>query len=279
MNYKVKNTNLTQEVIRMKKLIAFVLAFACVLGLVGCKPKESASVASESAAADVQESQQTTETEAQEEQTPETEVQEEQTTETEESQQTAAEEEIEPAVVMPLPVNVDLTQLEDCMVAVALEEGDFYKDETGAVMMDAAVFVYDLYDMADISMLKKGDTIVRLQEEVLISSIERLDSGMVLINGGCFQGGFELDTRETTVYYETGPNGLPHYYELGEVSLPVSPDFIYTDESSVDQEAVSYTADDFLNGAEGLAYHFYGHNTTILIEGGYVTAMTRVYTP
>lgn len=253
----------------MKKLIALVLVLVCVLGMVGCKETKSVSDISESTATEMQEIQQTAETQRQEEQS----------TEVVEDQQTATSEKKEAATVIPLPVTIDIMKLEDCMAAISLEKGNFYTDKTGAVIMDVTVFVYDLYDMADISMIKEGDTILRGQEEILISSIECNENGLVLINGGLDNGGFELYTEENTVYYERGYSDMKSYYELGKVSLPVSPDFIYNDASDLDKGAVIFSAEDFLQDAVGIDYHFNANNTTIQIEDGYVTTMTRVYTP
>ena len=141
------------------------------------------------------------------------------------------------------------------------------------------VFVYDLYDMVDIAGMKEGDTILRGREEVLISSVERRESGLILINGGLEEGGFELYTEENTVYYERGYSNVKSYYELGKVSLPLSPGFVYRDASDLDKEPVCYRAEDLLNNEEVMGHYFSAHNTTLQIEDGYVTEMTRVYIP
>ncbi len=249
----------------MKKLIAFVLALACVLGVAGCKSTKSSDI-SKNNATETQESQQTTETSKQ-------------NAEVEEGQQTTAPEENEPAVITPLLLTIDFTKLENCIVAISLEKGDFYTDMTGAVMMDATVFLRSMYDLVDVALMKEGDTILRYQEEILISSIERDESGTVLINGGPDEGGLELYTEEDTVYFERGYSDMTTYYELGKISFPVSPDFMYNDASDMDKEATIFRAEDFLNDAAGIDYHFNPNNTTIQIEDGYVTSMTRVYIP
>lgn len=254
----------------MKKNIWLIsVMMLCMLVLGGCKTTKPVSEISESSATEMQESQQTTETEKQKEES----------IAVVESQQMTTSEVKESAVITPLPVTMDITRLEDCMVAISLEKGNFYRDKTGAVMMDVTVFVYDLYDMVDISLMKEGDTILRGQDEILISSIERKESGLVLINGGLDKGGFELYTEGNTVYYEKGYSDSKFYYELGKVTLPVSPDFIYNDASDLDKDAVIFSAEDFLKDASDIDYHFYANNTTIQIEKGYVTAMTRVYVP
>ena len=254
----------------MKKNIWLIsVMMLCMLVLGGCKTTKPVSEISESSATEMQGSQQTTETERQKEES----------IAVVESQQMTTSEVKESAVITPLPVTMDITRLEDCMVAISLEKGDFYRDKTGAVMMDVTVFVYDLYDMVDISLMKEGDTILRGQDEILISSIERKESGLVLINGGLDKGGFELYTEGNTVYYEKGYSDSKFYYELGKVTLPVSPDFIYNDASDLDKDAVIFSAEDFLKDASGIDYHFNANNTTIQIEKGFVTAMTRVYVP
>ena len=242
----------------MKKLIALVLALICVLSLVGCHSNQSVPDITESV---------------------ETEAQQDEVTEAVDSQPTTVPEEKEPTIIKPLQTSLDITKLEDGTVAISLEKGDFYTDDTGVVMMNATVFVYDFYDMVDISLMKDGDIIVLGQNEVLISSIERDENGCVLINGGLDNDGFELYTDDDTVYHERGYSDVKSYYELGKVSLPVSSDFVYNDESDLEQDAVTMNAEDFMKAEENIDYHFNANNTTIQIENGYVVAMTRVYTP
>lgn len=180
---------------------------------------------------------------------------------------------------MPLPVAINIAKLEDCIVAVSLEEGDFYVNESEEVMMDVTVFTYDVYDIVDVSLMKEGDIILRNKEEILISSIEYDERGLVLINGGLEKGGFELYTEDNTVYYEQGYSNMKSYYELGRVLLPVSPNFIYNDASDLDSEVIRFYLEDFLKEEFDIDYHFNANNTTIQIEEGYVISMTKVYVP
>ena len=179
------------------------------------------------------------------------------------------------AKISPLPTTLDVENLEDATVAVSLEKGDFYADENGNLMMNVTVFTYDLYDMVDIGMMKEGDTFVSGQNEILISSVERDESGLVLINGGLDNGGIELKTDDATVYYETGYSNVKSFYELGKVSLPVSADFVYSDTSDLNNDAITMNAEEFMNA--DIDYNFTADNTTIQIAGGFVTALTRVY--
>lgn len=185
----------------------------------------------------------------------------------------------ETALVSPLPVTMDVEQLDNCTAAVSLREGDVYVDDTGVLRMKVTVYTYDLYDMVDIARLKAGDRIVIGQQEVQVTSVERNDFGTVLINGGLDVGGYELYSDDNTVYYECGYSDVKSYYELGEAVLRVSPDFQYTDSSDLDKDAVTYYPGDFLTESAGIQYGFTPHNTSIVIEDGAVIAMRRVYTP
>lgn len=188
-------------------------------------------------------------------------------------------EEINTKVINPLPETLDINALDNCTVAVSLEKGNAYVDDEGKMMMDVKVYSYELYDMVDIASLAENDVIVRRNEEVTVESVERLETGLININGGEENGGFSLISNDSTVYYEIGMSDAKAYYELGEVTLPVSEEFIYTDASNLDAEAAEYYAGDFLVEDAGIEYNFYPGNTSIVIEDGYVVAMEKVYTP
>ena len=182
-------------------------------------------------------------------------------------------------VINPLPETLDVNALDNCTVAVSLEKGDAYVDDNGKMVMNLTVYSYELYDMVDISTLEENDVIVRQNKEVKITGLERLDSGLVRINGGEENGGFDLVSNDNTVYYETGMNDIKAYYELGKVILPVSVDFRYIDESEPEKEAKSYYPGDFLTDDAGIEYNFTPNNTSIVIENGVIIAMNKVYMP
>jgi len=181
--------------------------------------------------------------------------------------------------VSPLPTTIDLNALDNCTLAVSFEEGDAYVDDTGAMKLDVTVYTYDLYDMVDIANLKEGDTIVIRGDEVTVESLDTMDSGMVFINGGFENNGYDLWHNDTGVYYEQGMSDAKAYYALGEASIPVSVDFEFTDSSDLDKGEVIYYPGDFLIQDAGIMYHFVPDNTSIVIEGGKVIGMTRIYMP
>ena len=189
------------------------------------------------------------------------------------------ENQIEEAnVISPLPNTLDINQLDNCTVAVSLEQGDAYVDGDGVMQMDVTVYVYDLYDMVDIAALKEGDIIVIKGEDVIVSSLERNDIGL-FINGGLDENGYELRTDDSTVWYESGYSDIKSYYEIGKATIRVSPDMCFYDNSDLDKGESIYYPGDFLIQDGGFMYHFVPNNTTITIQNGQIIEINRRYIP
>ena len=182
-------------------------------------------------------------------------------------------------VISPLPETLDINNLDNCTVSASLKKGDAYVDDSGKMVMNITVYSYELFDMVDIASLKENDVILRRNEEVKITKLERLDTGIVRINGGEENGGFDLISNNNTVYYETGMNDVKAYYELGKITLPVSDEFEYFDESDLDAEAKCYYPGDFLKEDSEIEYNFFPSNTSVVIENGAIIKMTKVYIP
>lgn len=180
--------------------------------------------------------------------------------------------------VSPLPNTVDINNLDNCTVAIALEKGNAYVDDTGAMQMDVTVYTYDVYDMVDIATLKEGDTIVIRGEEVVVTSLEQ-DTRRLIINGGIEENGYELCNDETTVWYEYGFNDAKSYYEVGKATIRVSVDMNFYDNSDLDKGEIIYYPGDFLTDNAGIVYNFVPHNTRIVIENGMIMEMHRDYMP
>ncbi len=182
-------------------------------------------------------------------------------------------------VISPLDITIDMNDLNNCTLSVSLEEGGAYLDDTGKMQMNVTVYGYDLYDMVDVAMLEEGDGIVRLGETVVIETLERLDTGLVIINGGEENGGFSLYTNDDTVYYEIGFNDAKAFYALGDATLRVSTEFVYTDKSDLDAEPTVYYPGDFLLEDFEIEYNFTPYNTQIVVSDGQVVELIKNYIP
>lgn len=181
--------------------------------------------------------------------------------------------------ILPIPSGIDPAHLDQCTVAVSFDKGDAFVDDTGKMQLRVRVYVYDLYDMADISMLQVGDRITICGQDVAVTSLERDEYGAVLINGGMENDGYTLVPSEGTTFYANDFNDMKLYYEVGEATVPVSTEFEFEDSSNLEKGSCTYYPGDFLADDAGIQYHFVPNNTTITIQDGYVVRMQRVYNP
>ena len=145
--------------------------------------------------------------------------------------------------------------------------------------MHLTVHTYDLYDMVDISQMKVGDTIYINRQDLLITSLEETQYGSVLINGGLENGGHELRTDESGVYYETGYSDVKSYYEIGSVTLPLSEQFVYVDASDLDSGETIWNLEEFEAMYAEIAFYFQPSSTSVVVENGVITSLTQVYVP
>lgn len=183
-----------------------------------------------------------------------------------------------PAVTVNSLPDTTMENLNDAILSVSLEEGDAYVDDTGIMQMDVKIYTYDKYDLVDISALKEGDTIVTHAGEVEVTSLDRSEGGILYINGGLEEGGFDLVTDDSGIFFETGFNDAKNWYEVGEATIRVSVDFLGYDNADPEQGEVVIYPGDFLVG-EVENYDFTPYNTTIRVEEGQIVEMTRIFVP
>ena len=250
---------------RKSKKLLMVLSVACLMALSACGSKEEEAVTPVIEAQPTEES--TTDTEQENTAAP--------------AEETTQETSAEAKTVEPLPSYIDLNNLGDCTVAVSFEKSDL-TEENGTYQLHVTVSDYEKFDMVDISTLQAGDTLVIDGNQVKVGTLERTDSGAVKINGEIEDGGIYLWTDNDGVYYEMGFDDYKSYYEVGEITLPLSADFVFTDNSDLDNPGQTYTAEEFKSyldaDQEGLR-SFYPNNCNLIITGGEITAINKEYTP
>ena len=187
------------------------------------------------------------------------------------------EQEAAGTTVQPLP-DATMDNLADAILSVSLEEGGAYVDDTGKMQMDLKIYTYDKYDMVDVANLKVGDVIVTHAGEVEVTALDRLESGLIFVNGGQEEGGFDLFTDESGVYFEHGFNDAKNWYQAGEATIRVSVDFEGLDSIDPEQGDVVLYPGSFLVG-EITNYDFTPYNTTVRVEDGQIVEMNRVFIP
>ena len=187
------------------------------------------------------------------------------------------EQAVSASIIYPLP-DTAMSNLNDAILSVSLEEGDAYVDDTGKMQMDVIIYSYDKYDMVDISLLNVGDILVTHAGEVEIAALERKENGTILINGGLDENGFNLITDENGIFYECGYNDTKNWYAVGDATIRVSTDFMFYDTSDPEKGEILFYPGSFLIG-EVTDYNFTPYNTTIRVENSQIMEMYRVYMP
>ena len=86
-------------------------------------------------------------------------------------------------IIRPLTTTINVANLEDCTLHVGINEDSFIERD-GEKYMNFMIYDYDLYDLVDISTLEVGSIIELRGEEIEVKEIERLDTGLIYINGG-----------------------------------------------------------------------------------------------
>lgn len=236
----------------MKKVLAILLALS-VLALSACAAKQVNSDTQKDVSAE------TAATSADPEQT-------------EDAQQSAQEAKR----VEPLPETLDVNALTDATVAASFGAADI-SEKDGKTEITLTVYDYDVYDMVDISQLAVGDTIVVDGKDMVVTYREDKD-GFVTINGGLEQGGVDLTSDDSGVYYAVGMDDAKSYHELGKITVPVAEGFVLTDNSDLEHPDATYAASDLAKLA-GESVGFTANNTLATIEHGELTVLARSYTP
>lgn len=182
-------------------------------------------------------------------------------------------------VVTPLPSEVLLEALGTGAYAVYLEEGAFTTAEDGSTLLTAKIYDFERFDAEKMEALKADDKVLIYGEEIVITTVEKTEAGTLLINGGLDAGGYEFELDEAGRYFESGYSDLKAYYELGEVTLPVSAEFVYKDQSDLDIEGLSYTLEELTKEDSAIEYTFIPDNTTLYTVDGVATEMCKIYMP
>ena len=156
--------------------------------------------------------------------------------------------------------------------------------------LTANVFSYDLYKKEDVEALAVGDKITFHEEgaeqnqlvTVEVKSIGKNDQyDIVSINGGMEEpDGLDLlldgDTYRTMTF-----DDYPVYYEMGEKTMPLAEDVVLKD-SSADPQAKAVET----TGAAAVAAainadpeNWTVYNTTLVVQGGKVQEVRRIWVP
>ena len=180
-----------------------------------------------------------------------------------------------------------------------IDAGDLNEIKTGSYKFAASitkvadgqatlsVYGYDSYLPEDIDALQEG-SVLRIHDQgdttvtkLTVTSIDRdADNGYVTINGGIEAGGVEL-TLDHDVYRTVTFDDYPLYYEMGEKTMPLAEDVVLKDSSADPQaEAVETTGADAVAAAINAdPDNWTTYNTTLVVQGGKVLEVRRIWVP
>lgn len=192
--------------------------------------------------------------------------------------ETKAEETVAAAVIRPLP-DTTMEALENSVLNISFTQNDLYQDESGKTILRMQIYTYEKFDMVDISRLKAGDIFLLSGEEIPVESVERNDYGTVLINGGLDEGGFDLATDDSGIYFVHGYSDVKSWMPVADAEFVVSETFVFHDSANLELDTVVYDAEDLVNGVPEFIFGYQPQNTTVRIENGQVVEMNRIYTP
>ena len=156
--------------------------------------------------------------------------------------------------------------------------------------LTAKIFSCDIYKKEDVEKLAVGDQIT-LHEEgaawnqfvtVAVESIEKNDQyHLVTINGGMEeQYGLDLKLEEDGTYRTMTFDDYPVYYEMGEKTLPLAKNVVLKDSSAdLQAEAVVSTASAVAAVINADPDNWTVYNTTLVVQGGRVQEVRRIWVP
>ena len=181
-------------------------------------------------------------------------------------------------VIRPL-TDTTMNALENSVLNISFEKNDFYQNESGGILLRMQIYTYEKFDMVDISNMKAGDFILLSGEEIFVKSVLRNEYGTVLVNGGLDEGGFDLATDDSGIYFVHGYSDMKSWVPVGDAEVVVSDAFVFHDSADLELGSVVYDAEDLINGIPESIFGYLPQNTTVRIENGQIVEMNRIYTP
>lgn len=180
--------------------------------------------------------------------------------------------------VTPLATAIDTTALADGTYAVSFVASDATTDN-GTVQLNVTVYDYEHFSADAVENLKAGDTLVINGENMVVDTVENNGEGMISVNGGLENDGCDLGKDEDGNYSELLMDIGRNYNTIGQTVLPLSKDFVFTDNSDPEKQDIQYSAEELVNLLGDDTQYFNAITTSITVKNGEITAMQRIFMP
>ena len=172
--------------------------------------------------------------------------------------------------------NMDLKHPKEGFTAPVSFAAAEVKKDGDKITLTMKVYEQELFDAVEVSQLKVGDTLTAGGQTVKVTEVKERKAGGVTINGGYEKGGITLFPGDGGTYYQVKENDAKTYQEVGTATLPLSDKFELVD--NAENANKKLTAQDMTTLKED-SIGFNENNTTVTVENGVITNITRAYMP
>ncbi len=179
--------------------------------------------------------------------------------------------------VEPIQSMYDVNDLSNSEFAASFAADDV-KTQENQTSIHLTAYDYEQFNASEIENLKVGDTLVIDQKEMKVESVEPQSDSWIQINGGLEQDGCDLYKGEDGLYYEMQLESKS-YQPMTELDLPLTKNFVFMDSSDPDKQGQKYNTEEFLDLLKDDVYGFYPNNSTVTVENGEITQITRNFIP
>lgn len=179
--------------------------------------------------------------------------------------------------VEPIQSMYDVNDLSNSEFAASFNADDV-KTQENQTSIHLTAYDYEQFNASEIENLKVGDTLVIDQKEMKVESVEPQSDSWIQINGGLEQDGCDLYKGEDGLYYEMQLESKS-YQPMTELELPLTKNFVFMDSSDPDKQGQKYNTEEFLDLLKDDVYGFYPNNSTVTVENGEITQITRNFIP
>jgi len=187
------------------------------------------------------------------------------------------ESSIEEVYVEPIQSRYDVNDLSNSEFAASFTVDDV-KTQENQTSIHLTAYDCELFNASEIENLKAGDILIIDRNEMKVESVEQQSDSWIQINGGLDQDGCDLCKGEDGLYYEMQLESKS-YQPLTEIDLPLAKNFVFMDSSDPDKQGQEYNTEEFLNLLKDDVYGFYPNNSTVTVENGEISKITRNFIP
>ncbi len=190
---------------------------------------------------------------------------------------TQPQETVPGKIVAPLDLGLDWDEVRNYGQVRVSFDGEDVSREGDQVMLRLTVYDYEKFDDTEILQLQVGDVLRIDGEDVLIHSIE--NDGWLHINGGIDDEGVTLMPYGIGVYVQIFENEAKNYFPAGQITLPVSEEFLFTDGSLPVEMSMLKTLENLIAEMETEGRTFSPYDTSVSTYDGWIIGLRTFYVP